>query len=91
MCYLSLFLQENLVFIQHILSHSSAKKKKKKIKIQESISCLCEMLSPSPARSLKPLRPKVLIMQILSHLLEVLHVSTNTETLAIIYSHTRGR
>lgn len=54
-------------------------KKKKGLKYKEAFLAYARCLCPLPARSLKPLRPEVLIMQILSHLLEVLHVSPNTD------------
>lgn len=89
--YLSLLLEENLVFIQHILIHSSAKYKVKKIKkcFRSRLSLVCvRHISGSPARSFKPLWPEVLIMQILSHLLEILHVSpANGQTRHQLFRH----
>lgn len=64
------------------------KVKKKKVKYKNAFVVYVSCLSPSPARSLKPLRAEVLIMQILSHLLEVLHVSTETNQQSFI--HTLG-
>lgn len=89
--YLSFLLQEDLVFIQNILIHSPAKKQTQEIKCFKcSNSCVVYVRSiiPSPARSLKPLWAEVLIMQVLSHLLEVLHVrSADTQTCKHLVDH----
>lgn len=44
-----------------------------------------------PSCPLQPLRAEVFIMQILSYLLEVLHVGPKRATHAIRLSHTRGQ
>lgn len=76
-------------------SSTALQKKKKKVtkilKYSNAFLVYVRSLTPSPAHSLKPLRSEVLVMQILSHLLEVLHVSTSADKLAIIYSDNRGQ
>lgn len=66
-------------------------KLKIKLKYRKAFLGNARCLSASPAHSLKPLRPEVLIMQILGHLLEVLHVGPNPDKHAATYSDTRGQ